>query len=87
MKQVFKFIVFIRSVDYPSSDFFRVIVNVVGLEAARNFFVMQGCYVCPDDLSPYLSPRQLSRFKTFYNKPRHNDALVFTVHSYKLSFV
>lgn len=85
MKQIFKFIVFIRNTEYPSSDFFRVIVSVEGLDAARDFFSLQGCYVYPDVLSPFLSSRQLSRFKTFFNKPRHYDSFILTVHSYKIS--
>lgn len=83
MKQSFKFITFIRNSQYPSSDFFKVIVTIDDSELACKFFSMNGLYVCPEDLAPYVSPRQLARFKAFYNKPRHYDLFVLYVHSYK----
>lgn len=86
MKTNFKFIAYVRNEEYPSSDCFKVIVNIDNPEIARNFFGMNGFYVCPDDLVPFLTPRQLSRFKTFYNKPRYFDLFVLDIKSYKSAF-
>lgn len=74
----FKFITFVRNSEYPSSDNLKLIVTLDDPELARRFFVMNSMYVCPDDLVPFILPRQLARFKTFYNKPCHFDLLFLT---------
>lgn len=83
MKSKFQFIVFVRNEQYPSSDSFKMIVNIDNPDSARTFFTMNGFYVCPEDLAPFITPRQLSRFKTFYNQPRYYDLFVLDIRSYK----
>ncbi len=83
MEKKFKFVVFVRNSAYPLSDCFKMVVNVANTNVARKFFIMNGTYVCPDDLAPFITLRQLSRFKAFYNKPRHYDEFILDVHSCK----
>ena len=83
MEKKFKFIAYVRNSVYPLSDCFKLVIDVAGANAARKFFIMNGTYICPDDLAPFISLRQLSRLKTFYNKPRHHDLFILDVRSYK----
>lgn len=83
MKSSYKFIVFIRNTEYPSSDFFKLVVTLDDLDLAREFFAFNGTYVYPGDLVPFITSRQLARFKAFYNKPRHYDLFVLTISSYR----
>lgn len=83
MTKKFKFIAFVRNSEYPLSDSFKMVVHVKNLEMAQAFFAFNGCYVCPNDLAFFVSPRQLARLKTFYNKPRHFDLFSLDVISYK----
>lgn len=86
MTSNFKFIVYVRNEEYPRCDSLKMVVNIDNLESARKFFTMNGLYVCPDDLSSFVTPRQLSRFKAFYNRPRHFDLFVLNISSYKSAF-
>ncbi len=83
MEQKFHFIAYVRNSEYPLSDCFKMVINIAGINAARKFFLLNGTYVCPDDLAPFITLRQLSRFKTFYNKPRHYDLFFLDVRSCK----
>lgn len=86
MKSIFKFIVYVCNENCPSSDSFKLIINIYDLELARKFFAMQGFYVSPEDLAPFITARQLARLKTFYNKPRHYDLFILSIRSYKSTF-
>lgn len=83
MTKKFKFIAFVRNTEYPSSDSLRMVFSVDSFEKARYFFSFNGCFVYPGDLAPFVSPRQLARLKTFYNKPRHFDLFSLDIVSFK----